>query len=359
MRSVPNIDLSRVPPPRHLLKRFSAELRRQRIERKARKLQKKTQAQPAEPLVNPLGQHPDPLAQHPIDTKQDSAVKSANSEVGDPVATTPAPPEPPTSPSQTAPGDRRRSSAAKSADTQVGGPVASTPARSGPSSLLGQTTPGYRRRSSAWRSADTQVGDPDAITPAPPVGKRKFNSSFSAGSTLLGSDRKPDKYPCHICGYVLGKPRGHGNKIERLAFLPCGQAFGHECLFHWLTDTGVPKYCPDCCVPMRHACEHLTAPTKFPPVVAFTDVKAAVMPWNYEFCESRKGLKLHATIKKTADRLRKAETRKMHREKSAMDFAHEAIRRFHGHTVVRAEKKLDEQHKTWWAVKWANFGLPE
>lgn len=225
--------------------------------------------------------------------------------------------------------------------------------------MLGQNAPRDRRRSSGWKSADTKVGDADAITPALPVEKRKLNSSFSAGSTLLGSETKPDKYPCHICGYVLGKPRGHGNKIERLAFLPCGQAFGHECLFHWLTDSGVAKYRLDCCIPLRHACEHLTVPTKFPPAVPFTDVKAAVMPWNYEFCVSRKGLKVHSTIARATERLHRAEARKANREKSSMEFVHEAVRKLHALAVVQAEKELDRQHKKWWAVKWASFGVSE
>lgn len=164
---------------------------------------------------------------------------------------------------------------------------------------------------------------------------------------------KPN-FACAICGYIAGKHRGEGNKIERVTFLPCGHAFGHDCLFHWLGGDGNVKQCPSCAIPLRHICEHLTIPTKFA-AKAFTDKEAVVLPRNYEFCQTPKGLRLQRTLGFASNQLRRSEARtKNHGKLSLVEFFH-MIHKIRAQLVRLAENELAKEYTAWWSAQWSNF----
>ncbi|EQL01677.1 zinc finger domain-containing protein [Ophiocordyceps sinensis CO18] len=338
--------------------------------------------------------------------------KSAKTEVEDPDAITPAPlvetqvsdataTTPTPLPSLQDRRDQLQSSELKSAETLVEDPDAITPAplvetqvsdatatapTLRPSSLQERRD---RLQSSAWKSAETQVEDPDAITPAPlvetqvsdvtvtaptprpsflldrwnrlrrkrlqPVVEMKLGPSFSFCSTIPEVVELPDDYRCHVCGSIIGRPRSRDGKVEKPVFLPCGKAYGHECLFRTYNNKAQSTHCPDCLAPMRHACGHLALPTTTPPVA--TNEKAAVTLRNYEFCKSPRGLWLHTTIRRRTDRLQRAEAMQAEHEKSGMNLAYAAVRKVHRRHAAMAKLLLFQEHKIWWAKQRASFAV--
>lgn len=349
--------------PREMYQRFNGKLKRERVERECQRiaaarlqepvellpyLRHVPQPQSAEPLPNPLRQNP--VHRSPIEssspestgTPQDSTHSSSSHLLGGAI------PE--------------AQSAGKDGATPEGNEGRVIPKT--PSLIVRAVAAGRRKsksksKSSAAKSADTQVEDPDAITLAPPP-ERKPTSSVSIGSTLLDSpELEVDLEECYMCGQKLGKPRVFDNKTEKTTFLPCGHAMGHECLFRWLADPDPPKRCPKCRVPLRHRCEHMTCPTYFPPKRPYGDKLALVLPFNYEFCKSPRGVRMLAEIKVAADKLRETETRWRDRRHTASGIGLAAVRLYHMFFVHQLEKRLDANHRAWWAVKWVEYGFGE
>ncbi|PHH84580.1 hypothetical protein CDD83_1695 [Cordyceps sp. RAO-2017] len=198
--------------------------------------------------------------------------------------------------------------------------------------------------------------DADAITPAPAPKSRREKSSISAGSTLVGGDIISSTFMCRICGTTLGEPKKSNGKIEELAFLPCGHAYGHECLFLWIPDPSTVRSCLTCQSPLRHKCEHRTVPTHERQVHIFADSNAAVIPWNYEFCVTLEGIKLHGKIDRDARRLMRAERRwRNSPEGSAWRYGLRAVRRYHMAKIEVSERVLDERQRSFWKASWSRF----
>ncbi|GAW13137.1 hypothetical protein ANO14919_025150 [Xylariales sp. No.14919] len=66
---------------------------------------------------------------------------------------------------------------------------------------------------------------------------------------------------CGICGNQLAISQPpDGDDIETFCVLPCGHAFGHECINSWLGSSNSPN-CPSCRYSLYHSgCEHVIAP---------------------------------------------------------------------------------------------------
>ena len=158
-----------------------------------------------------------------------------------------------------------------------------------------------------------------------------------------------------MCGNALATKQSPNG--EKLAYLPCGHAFGHDCLFTWISRPESLGKCPDFpCIPMRHFCEHWTLPKETPPAEPFKDADAGVLPWNYEFCSTPKALKILKVINTSGDKVRRLDAQKRDRKKSNFDLAMQSRLKYHSTIVEQAERRLDEAQKIWWTNCWKEFG---
>ena len=210
-------------------------------------------------------------------------------------------------------------------------------------------------------SADTRAtpkqDTPDTETCAllTAVKEDKSESRVSVGSTAVGSVHHWTNAACYICGDVVGRPRQSGY-TEAIAYLDCGHAFGHECLFRWICNPEAFNRCPmGDCISVRHNCEHWTMPHKDKPECLYNNSTVSVLPWNYEFCRTPKGTKLQANIDSIIEKIRIADAEKRQRGKSNLDFTHDALRKVHVKTLHIAEKRLDDNQKSWWTARWMGF----
>ncbi|KAG5951165.1 hypothetical protein E4U53_003627 [Claviceps sorghi] len=196
----------------------------------------------------------------------------------------------------------------------------------------------------------------DAIMPAPP---RRTESELSQALTaIMPHDSEARPTLCSICGGVFGEETEKAR--ERPAYLPCGHAFGDKCLFRYMSKTFGAARCPNPpCIPMRHMCEHMALPTTTPVDHTFNDSSAIVLPWNYEFCLSPKGMKFVRSIDKLGSKVRKLEAQKRNRRKSAMDFAFNSRLRYYTSSLEQMEKRLDEAQRIFWTSRWDEFRLAE
>lgn len=192
----------------------------------------------------------------------------------------------------------------------------------------------------------------DAITPPPP---RRTESEMSQAPTAvmaMDSERRPAL--CFMCGKFFGKEKGQTR--EKMAHLPCGHIFGHECLFRYMLKTSGAGGCPNLhCIPMRHVCEHLTMPKAAPPAETFHDSSVAVLPWNYEFCSSPKGLKYLRTIAESGGKVRRLESQRKNRRRSVMTFTVHSRLIYYTALLEQTEKRLDEAQRIWWTNRWDEF----
>lgn len=204
-------------------------------------------------------------------------------------------------------------------------------------------------------SVETSEVAPDDITPTPGP-ENSSDCRFSIATTAdanLDSQRRP--LTCYICGKFFGKREPHTKEV--LVYLPCGHGVGHNCLFNWMTAPNSSRRCPAMpCISLRHHCEHITSPATKEPLIKFGNTagerEAAVLPWDYGFCSSSKGAKLHASIKVTGTKLRKLEAKQARGGKSLALNQRLAMQRS---VVERHERKLDEQQKKWWTAQWKRF----
>ncbi|KAG6258191.1 hypothetical protein E4U24_002903 [Claviceps purpurea] len=203
---------------------------------------------------------------------------------------------------------------------------------------------------------DVRPADVGAIRPAPP---RRTDSGLSqalTASTPLNSDERPAF--CSMCGGVFGEDREKAREI--LVYLPCGHVFGDKCLFRYMSKSSGAGRCHNYpCISIRHMCEHMTLPTTTPMPHTFNDVSRTVLPWNYEFCSSPKGLKLLRSIAKLGAKVRKLEAQKRNRRKPAMDFALNSKLRFYTSSLEQAEKRLDEAQRVCWTSRWDELRVGE
>ncbi|QUC22669.1 uncharacterized protein UV8b_06910 [Ustilaginoidea virens] len=205
------------------------------------------------------------------------------------------------------------------------------------------------------REHDDNLG-PDAITAAPPR-RTHSRSDFSEATTANTNQRLDSGKPryCFMCGNALATKQSPNG--EKLAYLPCGHAFGHDCLFTWISRPESLGKCPDFpCIPMRHFCEHWTLPKETPPAEPFKDADAGVLPWNYEFCSTPKALKILKVINTSGDKVRRLDAQKRDRKKSNFDLAMQSRLKYHSTIVEQAERRLDEAQKIWWTNCWKEFG---
>ncbi|EXV00182.1 hypothetical protein X797_006629 [Metarhizium robertsii] len=202
---------------------------------------------------------------------------------------------------------------------------------------------------------ETSEVAPDDITPTPGP-EHSPDCRFSIATTAdanLDSQRRP--LTCYICGKFFGKKEPHTKEV--LVYLPCGHGVGHNCLFNWMTAPNSSRRCPAMpCITLRHHCEHITSPATEEPLIKFGNIvgerEAAVLPWDYGFCSSSKGAKLHASIKVTATKLRVLEAKQARGVKSLGLNQRVAMQRS---VVERHERKLDELQKKWWTAQWKRF----
>ncbi|KAG6035832.1 hypothetical protein E4U41_005896 [Claviceps citrina] len=195
--------------------------------------------------------------------------------------------------------------------------------------------------------------DPDAITPAPPRRREKELSEVSTLPMPLDLDEPPTL--CSFCGGVFGEEKDHGKvkASEILSYLPCGHAFGNICLRRYMSRPFRADRCPNSpCIPLRHMCEHLTMPIATPPAATFNDNSIAVLPWNYEFCSSPKGMKYVRSLAELGSKVRKLEAQKRNRKESAMDFAVNSRIRYYTSSLEQMERRLDDAQKAWWTNRW-------
>ncbi|KAG5922828.1 hypothetical protein E4U42_005230 [Claviceps africana] len=194
----------------------------------------------------------------------------------------------------------------------------------------------------------------DAIMPAPP---RRTESELSQALTaIMPHDSEGRPTLCSICGGVFGEETKKAR--EKLAYLPCGHAFGDKCLFRYMSQPFGAARCPNPpCIPIRHMCEHMALPTATPANQTFNDSSAMVLPWNYEFCLSPKGLKFVRSIDELGSKVRKLESQKRNRRKSAMDFAFNSRLRYYTSSLEQVEKRLDEAQRIFWTSRWDEFRL--
>lgn len=198
----------------------------------------------------------------------------------------------------------------------------------------------------------TSKDRPEAITPAPP---RRTESELSQAPTAvmkMNSERRPAL--CFMCGKLFGT--GKGQTREKMAHLPCGHVFGHECLFRYMSKPSGAGGCPNLhCIPMRHVCEHLTMPRSAPPAETFRDCSVAVLPWNYEFCSSPKGLKYLRIIAESGGKVRRLESQRRNPRRSAMTFTVHSRLKYYTALLEQTEKRLDEAQRIWWTNRWDEF----
>ncbi|KAG6016366.1 hypothetical protein E4U43_003751 [Claviceps pusilla] len=198
--------------------------------------------------------------------------------------------------------------------------------------------------------------DSDAIMPAPP---RRTESELSQALTAV-MPHEPDGRPifCSICGGVFGEEKGQTR--ERLAYLPCGHVFGDRCLYRYMSKPFGAGRCPNSpCIPMRHMCEHVAMPSTTPVDQTFNDSSATVLPWNYEFCSSPKGLKFLRSIDELGSKVRKLEAQKRSRRKSAKDIALNSRLKYYTSALEQTEKRLDEAQRACWFNRWEEFRVVE
>lgn len=201
---------------------------------------------------------------------------------------------------------------------------------------------------------ETSEAGSDDITPAPPHNREETRASV-ASTADANIDSRGRPFSCYICGKFFGEKEPHTD--EKVAYLPCGHAFGHECLFTWLSRANGLRRCPILpCSPTLHQCEHITVPKTVHPGKTFEDHLATVLPWDYEFCSSPKGVKLQKFIKETGANVRGMDAEKSRGESSAMGFIFEGRRRLYTHQVQEAERSLEELHRNWWAAQREGFG---
>ncbi|KAG6007214.1 hypothetical protein E4U21_006233 [Claviceps maximensis] len=197
----------------------------------------------------------------------------------------------------------------------------------------------------------------DAIMPAPP---RRTESELSQAPTVCMPFHESEGRPicCSICGGVFGEEK---DKVrEQLAYLPCGHVLGDRCLLRYMSKPIGAGRCPNSpCIPLRHMCEHVALPSTTPVEQTFNDSSATVLPWNYEFCSSPKGLKFLRTIGELGVKVRKLETQKRNRRKSAMDFAFNSMLSYYTSSLEQTEKRLDEAQRVWWLNRWDEFRVVE
>ncbi|KAG5980932.1 hypothetical protein E4U55_003466 [Claviceps digitariae] len=196
----------------------------------------------------------------------------------------------------------------------------------------------------------------DAIMPAPP---RRTESEFSQALTAFMPNESEGRPTfCSICGGVFGEEKGQAR--EKLAYLPCGHVFGDRCLFRYMSKPFGAGRCPNSpCIPLRHMCEHVTMPTTVPVNRTFNVSSATVLPWNYEFCSSPKGLKLLRSINELGSKLRKLEAKKRNRRKPAMAFALGSRIKYYTSSLEQTEKRLDEAQRVCWFSRWDEFRVVE
>lgn len=189
---------------------------------------------------------------------------------------------------------------------------------------------------------------------------------------------------CYMCGGKFGARRRLDAKRERRAFLPCAHVVGHRCIFDWMSTAKASARCPKCSLTIRHACEHLTMPTHASPdddpLGPFKDKESPILPWDYEFCQTRKGRRLRAAVNSSSRNLIKAEA-KMRDEGGHADQVAEggqgghgrdrdhdmedaeataplttvALYEFRKYRMRRTEESFEMAWQKWWTKKWHRF----
>lgn len=202
---------------------------------------------------------------------------------------------------------------------------------------------------------ETSEAGSDNITPAPPLFNRTESGVSAASTADANFDSEGHPVNCYVCGKFFGEKAPHTN--EKVAYLPCGHAFGHNCLFIWLSKANGLRRCPILpCVPTRHKCEHITVPTTAAPAKKFLDTTVPILPWDYEFCSSPKGVRLQQSIRENFANVTRMNAQKSRGETSATDFTFDTRLKFYTSRAEQMEKKLDTLHKDWWAAQWESFG---
>ncbi|KAH6893206.1 hypothetical protein B0T10DRAFT_592138 [Thelonectria olida] len=126
---------------------------------------------------------------------------------------------------------------------------------------------------------------------------KSFIDTILEGSNLNPADNDQptktavleDLNSCRICKVPFGQVSPRWKKAEVKAYLPCGHAFGHVCLFKGLVNGGYSRCPRGNCIFLRHECRHRTIPRTEPPPQNFTDTTAENLPLDCEFCHSEKG----------------------------------------------------------------------
>ncbi|KJZ71876.1 hypothetical protein HIM_08721 [Hirsutella minnesotensis 3608] len=228
----------------------------------------------------------------------------------------------------------------------VAGPL--NPNRRGSSAVASANT-AITSANTAITSTNTAVEDPDAITPAP------LEASFPAGAALPAVEVERNNHQCYICGYDVGRPKGLVDVTEYTTYLPCGHAFGHDCVYLGMKDPNTRNRCAVCNAPLRHKCEHLTYPRRTFPSQVFDDRNAAVLPTNYAFCQTTHGQSRYRAIEKKAKRATGAEPRMNGPNIQTHPLVAIAIHQVFKHRCRRAEKKLNEEQMADWETAWTYF----
>lgn len=326
--------------PREVLRRFGAKLSRDRFERRRRN--KSGSGESTGGVLEPLPN----ASSHVESDSRASPVQGSPHSSGSALVKGPTP-------------EWTRTDSYSGPYTDDHGlPLVTPPATASTGDL---TTESLRRKASASRAEGSSATASGTASTSKVAGKapdRMPHASFSTGSTLLGSDSEMDRVLCYICGHRMGKKKSFDRIVEQLVYTPCGHSLWPCVSLQLALGPGHVQEVPNCAVTMRHMCEHIAIPMKHPPATAFTDKAAAVMPWNYEYCQTPRGVKLHESIDRAVGRLQKSETRKRNRNTAGFHFGHEAMRRIKERLVREAERKLDNYQKYWWSAKRIQFGLP-
>ncbi|KAH7152087.1 hypothetical protein B0J13DRAFT_522401 [Dactylonectria estremocensis] len=230
-------------------------------------------------LVTPPGGNPTNPGSARSSRTQDALLISYETVAPGPPGST-EPPGPPPDPSSSV--NRAISDSAPSVTNQSprlrdNDPGAELPRPPGPPVFQEPTGPqGSAPDTSSSISQDLLISDhsmrnpPPRVTPPP---------GFYSGADI-------DRTVYSICKVEFGQRRGKHFFQEQKAYLPCGHAFGHQCIFWWLSWNRIRRgVCPrGDCISVKHECGHMAVPTTQPNKHLFTDTMRTRIPWPCEFC---------------------------------------------------------------------------
>ncbi|KAH7165834.1 hypothetical protein EDB81DRAFT_265155 [Dactylonectria macrodidyma] len=199
---------------------------------------------------------------------------------------------------------------------------------------------------------DLLIGDHTMANP-PPVSKLPVSTPQLGPH--CGADIDCTVYS--ICNVEFGQRRGKYFFQEQKAYLPCGHAFGHQCLFWWLSFNQVSRgNCPRVgCITSMHECGHMAVPTTQPNKHLFNDTTRARIPWPCEFCESPRGVELRRLIEQSSQETRRAQQAQTSYQGSPLKYFWVMREKIHWSRLYAKESDLEREASRWYRKKWAAF----